>query len=146
MQGIVYSANRTEEIHESALKVHAEKTAYLRERDAYLRLHKHDVNRVQGLAVPRLLGMDDELFIIEMALVHPPFMLDFGGAYLDNPANHMSDPNIRANWIEEKQEQFGENWQKVIEILAEMEERYAIYIADVNPGNIQFRHRPTETA
>lgn len=144
MQGIVYSASRTKEIHESAIKVHAQKSAYLRERDVYHRLSEHDVTRIRGLAIPRLLGIDDELFIIEMALVHPPFVVDFGGAYLDEPPTHALDPAIRKSWIEEKQEQFGQNWRKTQAILAELEKKYGIYVVDVNPGNIQFKHLSSE--
>ena len=139
MQGVVYSANRLEDIHESAIKVHAQRDAYLRERDCYHRLTDREVIRIQGLAVPRLLGTDDELLAIEMALVHPPFVLDFGGAYLDQPPSHMLDPEIRSNWLAEKQEQFAENWSKVESILDELQRRYEIFVADVNPGNIQFK-------
>jgi len=143
MQGIVYSASRTKEVHESAIKVHSQKAAYLRERDVYLRLSENNATRIRGLAIPRLLGTDDNLLIIEMALVHPPFIVDFGGAYLDEPPAHSVDPLTKQNWIEEKREQFGENWEKAQAILIDLEEKYDIYVVDVNPGNIQFKHPST---
>jgi len=78
LQGIVYKTSRR-----SAAKVHLHKAGYLRERDAYLRLADHNVHNVRGFSVPLLRGYDDQRLIIEMTLVSPPFIVDFGGAYLD---------------------------------------------------------------
>ncbi len=64
-----------------------------------------------------------------------PFLLDFGGAYLDHAPD--DDEKILGQWQREKEEQFEANWPKAVSILAELR-RYGIYVADVNPGNIGF--------
>ena len=81
---------------------------------------------------------DDRLLIIEMTRVSPPFLLDFGGAYLDDPPEFLPDELARQQWDTEKREQFESNWPKVQAILRELESRYGIQLADVNPGNIRF--------
>ena len=138
LQGKVFATNR-----ESAIKVHAERAAYLRERDVYQRLTQYQVRQVRGLIVPSLLGFDDTLLIVEMSLVSPPFIVDFGGAYLDAPASHATDPQLRKDWIEQKQEQFGEDWPRVTAILADLEQ-FKIFVADVHPGNIRFDKRDSD--
>ena len=65
----------------------------------------------------------------------PPFVLDFGGAYLDRPPDYT--PEIWADWRAMKSAAFESNWPAVQKILTEFES-YGIFIADVNPANIQF--------
>jgi len=136
MQGMVFSTSSA--TRESAIKVHAAQAAYIRERDAYLRLQENHVAVIRGLSVPELRGFDDTGLIIEMSLVRPPFIVDFGGAYLDAPAPHTTDPDAHESWIADKAEQFGHTWPRVTEILTNLETLYGIFLADVNPGNIQF--------
>ena len=45
-----------------------------------------------------------------MSLVSPPFIVDFGGAYLDKPPEHAIDGQIRKDWFIQKEEQFGVRW------------------------------------
>jgi hypothetical protein len=77
--GNVWFTNRN-----SAIKVLNAEDNYLRERNCYQRLIKHGVEKIDGLAVPRLVDFDDELFVVEMEVVEPPYLLDFGKAYLDD--------------------------------------------------------------
>lgn len=72
-----------------------------------------------------------------MSVVVRPFLLDFGGAYLDQPPDY--DDDILDQWELDKQEQFEENWPKASRILSRLRS-YGIYVADVNPGNIGFKH------
>jgi len=132
LQGMVFSSN-----HQSAIKVHAEKAGYLRELQAYSRLAQHDVREVRGLTIPKLRAFDEPLHIIEMSLVKPPFIVDFGGAYLDAPPSHATDPEVRARWMAERHEKFERHFISVNAILAELETRYGIYLTDVHPGNIR---------
>lgn len=106
------------------------------ERDVYLRLRKLGIDLIQGHNVPQLI--DDELFVIEMSVVVRPFVLDFGGAYLDRAPDY--DEEILEEWRREKEIQFDANWPKATSILVELR-RYGIYVADVNPGNIGFVER-----
>jgi hypothetical protein len=71
-----------------------------------------------------------------MEIVAPPFVLDFAGAYLDSPPDYPD--GVMAAWTAEKQEQYGEDWPWVQEIMRELA-GIGVYLADVNPGNITLR-------
>ena len=134
-QGSVYFLHLPSQIDAIAVKFHRREVAYQRERDVYLRLSDLDISEVCGHEVPLLIHHDDQRLALEMTTVSPPFVLDFGGAYLDQPPDY--SPQVWADWEEEKSEQFEDNWPAVEEILAEFR-LMGIYIADVNPGNIRF--------
>lgn len=119
----------------SAIKVHQKQPPYCRERDVYLRLQQHGVIAIRGCHVPKLLRYDDDLWIIEMTVVSRPFVLDFAGAYLDEAPDFSEE--VLADWIAEKQEQFGPRWPEVLAILRSLQ-GYGILMQDVNPGNISF--------
>jgi hypothetical protein len=142
VHGIVYAAESQPEKVRLALKVHEHEPAYARERDVYLRLKEHGVTVLRGCRVPRLLHYDDELWALAMGLVTRPFVLDFAGAYLDDPPDFSEE--VLADWHAEKQEQFGPRWPEVQAILRALE-AYGVYQLDVNPGNVSFDDggRPT---
>jgi hypothetical protein len=73
--------------------------------------------------------------IIEMTIVTRPFVLDFAGAYLDNPPEFSAA--VWTEWAIEKQEQFGDRWPQVQGVLAALEEM-DIHMVDVSPSNIAF--------
>src|SRR6266436_4248684 len=79
--------------------------------------------------------MTNTLWIIEMSLVSPPYVLDFAGAYLDWAPDFSEE--VMADWRAEKQEQFEQHWPEVQAILAVLE-TYGVFMVDVNPGNISF--------
>lgn len=117
------------------VKAHgAERPYYERERDIYLRLREHNVRKALEFRVPRLWSFDDELMALEIAIVQPPFALDFAGAYLDGPPDFSVE--VWADWEPEKAEQFGENWGKAKAVIAAFR-RWAIYLSDVSPSNIR---------
>lgn len=119
----------------SAVKAFELTIKYERERDCYQRLGDHNVRAIQGLAVPELLGHNDGLLVVEMRLVTPPYLLDFGKAYLDSrpefPAETMEE------WEEEGVENFGARWLDVKAILWSLAQ-HGIYYYDAKPGNINF--------
>ena len=119
----------------NALKIHERSRPYFRERDVYLRLRDIGISEVEGHHVPELIDYDDDLLAIEITVVVRPFVLDFGGAYLDNPPDY--DEEVLEQWERDKQEQFEENWPHAASILETLKS-YGIYVADVNPGNIGF--------
>jgi len=135
VHGNVFSVEHQSESARTAIKAHEQEAAYVRERDVYLRLREHEVSTVRECNVPQLLGYDDELLVIEMTIVARPFLLDFGGAYLDGGPEFSEE--VWADWRSEKQEQFGSFWPEVQRILAALE-GYGIHVHDVNPGNISF--------
>ena len=131
VHGIVWSTDQ-----KSAVKVHSPSSIYYyRERDIYLRLKDLDVSKVLGFRVPRLLDYDDEFWAIEIAIVHPPFVLDFAGALLDRRPDYSDE--VWADWRSEKEEQFGANWPKARAVVAALE-TYGIFMSDVSPNNIRF--------
>jgi hypothetical protein len=125
----------------SALKAFRYEELYRQELAVYQRLADWEVTSVRGFAVPRLLGYDDDLWVLEMQIVERPFVLDFAGGYLDRPPEF--DPEVMAEIEEMRREQFGERWPTVQGILAEFRS-YGIYLTDIKPGNIEFADDPTE--
>jgi len=106
---------------------------YVNERNVYLRIFDNGISEVCGCDVPKLLGFHDEFWVIEMGIVRPPFVLDFAGAYLDQRPEYPSD--VYAAWIEEKKEQYKDDWPWGESIMATLAGN-GIYLADVKPGNI----------
>lgn len=137
VHGIVFAMNSQAESDrpatQCAVKAHHHETEYLRERDVYLRLQEHGVGTIRGCHVPQLIDYNDNLWIIEMTIVKRPFVLDFGGAYLDHPPDFSDE--VMADWRAEKAEQFGEHWSEAQAILRALE-MYGIFVVDVNPNNI----------
>jgi len=135
MHGSVFAVESQTEKGRSAIKVCEREREYCRERDVYLRLIACEVADVRGCAVPEMLRHDDELWVIEMTVVTRPFVLDFAGAYLDDPPDFSDE--VLADWRAEKQEQFGSRWSEVQAILRDLE-GHGVFLVDVNPGNVSF--------
>lgn len=119
----------------TAIKVYNLKEGYERERDVYLRLKERNIQSIRGLTIPRIMRWDDNLYVFEMSVVHVPCMIDFGGAYIDNPPGHMVRDEL---WREGKAEEFGDNWEEAQRVIREFEHRAGIWLSDVNTGNIKF--------
>ncbi len=84
-----------------------------------------------------LVDYDDALLIIEMSLVRPPFLLDFGKVYLDSPPPYWQDREVVEGMHAEGKEIFEHRWPEVLSLLAVLR-RYGIYYVDPKPGNIRF--------
>jgi hypothetical protein len=136
VHGIVFAAKNQTDGERLAVKVHEREKEYGRERDVYLRIGERGVTDICSCHVPELMGFDDELLVIVMSVVKPPYVLDFAGAYLDHRPDFSEE--VLADWRAEKAEQFGADWPKVQVILREFE-FLGIYIEDISPANICFR-------
>ncbi|MGL4423437.1 MAG: hypothetical protein ACRCZF_22460 [Gemmataceae bacterium] len=134
-QGSVWTATSKSNPDPYAVKAHHSEPIYQREKSIYLRLFEKQITTIRGCNVPQLIDFNDELLILEMEIVQRPFVLDFGGAYLDNPPDY--SPEVIADWETEKREQYGDTWPEVQAILRELT-RYGIFMIDVHPGNISF--------
>jgi hypothetical protein len=138
VQGIVYLTESQPQKGvppaRSAIKVLHQEQAYCRERDIYLRLELNGVTSIYGCEVPQLIRYDDTLFIIEMSVVAQPFVLDFGGAYIDEAPPDFPE-EVMADWRAQKVEQFGSRWHEV-EAIIHFLRRFDIYLVDVTPNNI----------
>jgi hypothetical protein len=132
--GTVFVAKR--KIAKVAIKAHRFEELYFREKLAYQRLRKLEINSIQGFNVPEMADFDHNLRILEMTIVKRPFVLDFAAAYLDRRPEF--PPQIWAEWEAEKREQFEGRWPIVQQILDSFEE-IGMYLMDVSPANIAFR-------
>jgi hypothetical protein len=130
IDGIVWATTR-----KSAVKAHERRTAYYRERNVYYRFRDHEVLEILGSSVPALVDQDDELQVLEIEIVEPPWIIDFAHAYLDAPPDYPEE--VLAERLAEQEELFGEKWPKVRSILAALR-GYGIYYLDASPKNIRF--------
>jgi hypothetical protein len=135
VQGIVFSAKSQPEHGRVAIKAHKQEPDYLRERNAYFRLRELGITTMRGCNVPELIAHDDKLLILVMTVVARPFVLDFGGAFLDQAPDFSED--VMLEWEQEKKEQFGSRWPDVRAIINELQ-IHGIFLIDVNPRNISF--------
>jgi hypothetical protein len=90
-----------------------------------------------GFQIPALLAVHEDWLALEMTVVHRPFLLDFAGAYLDEPPEF--SPEAWAHWEAERREQFDANWPRVQAVLSELRDEFGIYILDIHPSNLAFR-------
>jgi hypothetical protein len=121
----------------SALKICERHKSFSDEVESYRRLHDVDIRRIQGFAVPQLINFDETLLAVEISMVSPPFLLDFGKVYLDRPPPYWNDAEIMADWHAEGKENFGNRWGTVMSLIRTLQ-KYGIYYVDPKPGNIMF--------
>ena len=62
----------------TAVRAFERRKNYIDELACYQRFKAKRVTHLSGFAVPELLGFSDELSIVEMTIVQPPYLLDFG--------------------------------------------------------------------
>jgi hypothetical protein len=134
VHGRVFVAERKDKTS-VALKVHSELEPYERERDVYCRLRDLEVSEINGFTIPQLINASDDLQIIEMTIVSPPYLLDFAGAYLDHPPDFPDD--VWIHWREQKKEEFGVRFPEMENVLATLR-RWDIFLLDIHPRNLTF--------
>ncbi|MCE9545327.1 MAG: type IV conjugative transfer system protein TraE [Planctomycetia bacterium] len=119
----------------TAVKVFARQGNYDRELGCYQRLSEHNITAIGNFRVPRFVGCNDELMIVEMSIVSPPFLLDFGKAYLDQRPDY--SPETIEYWEAEVKELFGDRIGEVKAALRALA-AIGIYYYDAKLGNIKF--------
>lgn len=124
-------------MHKTAVKAVERLRNYTVERECYQRLHDADVSAIDGLNVPRLVAFDDGFQIIEMEIVAPPYLLDFGKAHLDARPEFPAETMVE--WDEQLVELFGDDVPRVKRVLRQLT-KYGIYYYDAKPANIRL-HR-----
>jgi hypothetical protein len=96
--GSVFATER-----QSAIKVLRFQRLYERERDVYLRLRSQSIVEVAGFAVPQLIHHDDRLWVVEMGIVSPPFVLDClvaqGTSNLSENSMHTRPERCPSQWV-----------------------------------------------
>jgi len=111
---------------------------YANERDTYLRLAEYGItNKLNEFWVPRMIGYDDALMVVEMDLMHdPPFIIDFAKVRIDRPPDFSDD--VLDYQDRRGREEFGdENWTVVQRLLSALVS-VQIYYLDPRPHNIVF--------
>ena len=129
--GVVLSTNRR-----TAIKSFCFEELYRREKAVYLRLAEKGFVRTIVFHIPRLIELHNVLWIVEMTIVSPPFIVDFAGARLDSPATF--EKEIMDDWLAEKKEEFESDWPTVKRAVWQLE-KIGVYLVDVAPRNIQCR-------
>ena len=137
--GNVWPTNRN-----SAVKVLRDQKNYLPELLCYQRLAELGVEKIDGLAVPRLVGSDDKLLVVEMEIVEPPYLLDFGKAYIDQPSPFTQEElaAYNASLAQYFRKEDIPRVRKICRILA----GYGIEYLDARPDNIRLRSDKEEKA
>ena len=120
----------------SAVKALYREEAYRLELECYRRLRADNARFVGGFAIPFLEGWDDDLKVIQMTVVQPPYLLDFGKVYLDSPPSYLYDAQLMANAYAEWRERFGSQWADVACVIEILKKKYGIYYYDPRPSNI----------
>lgn len=123
--GLVCSTSRN-----TAIKAFRFPQLYVNERDVYRRLTQKGVTTVDDFQIPFFKDYDDDLRVIEMTIVEPPYILDFAAARLDQRPHH--DP---AEWNEAGRELFEHNWKRVKLAIFGLEQ-YGVFLTDLRPSNI----------
>jgi hypothetical protein len=132
MDGTIWRTSR-----HSVIKTFEKDRNFEDELECYRRFEAAEIDSISGFAVPELLEVDSELKVVEISIVRPPFLLDFGKVYLDIPPPYWDDGEIMANWHAEGRENFGKRWATVMSLVRTLES-YGIYYVDPKPGNVMF--------
>jgi hypothetical protein len=132
MDGTIWRTSR-----HSVVKALERERSFLDELECYQRFTAAGVESIAGFAVPELIDFDTELLAIEIKIVSPPFLLDFGKVYLDAPPPYWNDAEIMGHWHAEGKENFGGRWPEVLRLIGALQ-KYGIWYVDPKPGNIMF--------
>ncbi len=89
------------------------------------------------LFLPTFIDADASLMAIEIGVVKPPRILDFGKVHLDQPPPYWGEAEIRARFDAEGRGNFGAHWPDVLAALQDLK-AIGIYYVDPKPGNIVF--------
>jgi hypothetical protein len=121
---------------QSALKIFARQQTYERERDCYRRLFENGVGLLAGFDVPELMDYSNSLWAIEMTVVSPPCILDFGKAYVDSPPDYSAEALAEAEAAE--RDLFSDDEWKQVRLVRAALRRFGIHYFDARPSNIMF--------
>lgn len=110
--------------------------SFAHELECYQRLADAGIRKVREFDVPALQSFDDSLWVIEMGFVNPPYILDFGKAYL-------ADPNWDADRVQEWNERLKFWWgseTKRVRLALFALRRFGIWYYDAKPGNVMLEN------
>ena len=121
----------------TAIKVFHRELGYLNERDTYARLQEYGITKqIDGFWIPKMVGFDDNLMIVEMDVMHePPYVIDFAKVKLDRPPEFSED--VLEEWERLGKFRFEHHWSEVKSLMHALES-FQVYYLDPQRGNITF--------
>ena len=122
-----------ETTHKTAIKILRKPDVFANELECYKRLLRKNITEIHGFAVPRLIDYAADLLAIEMDIVEPPRILDFGKVRIDDPGDYSQQ--TLADELERQQELWGNHWPVIRRVLSYLQ-GLGIYYTDPNPYNI----------
>jgi hypothetical protein len=121
----------------SAVKALYRERNYQHELACYQRFCESGATKILDFQIPELLGHNDDLMVIEIGIVGPPYILDFAKVSLDAPPDF--DDFVMQEEEARHLEYFGaERWEVVKEVMWILESQFGIHYLDPKPGNIMF--------
>lgn len=126
----------------TAIKVLVYEKNYVRERNCYQRFKRLDIAWIDDLRIPGLIAFDDELRIVEMEVVQPPYLLDFGKAYIDEPLPY--DPEQVASYFASLGRWFRAEDVPRVRKICRILNGFGIEYLDAKPANIRLRNDADE--
>ena len=127
---------------ETAIKALNRERNYLNERDSYRLLTERSIDRIGIFDVPKLVDTDDELWIVEMGVVSPPYFLDFGKAYVNRSPPYTSE-QLAESLYESEQLFEPADWPLVEAAVLDLK-LSGIHYLDIKPANIRVRSEREE--
>lgn len=94
------------------------------------------MDRIGRFVIPRLHNADTALLIIEMSVVRPPFLIDFGKATVDDDQGWT--PDLIATWWEKVNDVFEKDAPIASSIFTQLRDKAGVYQWDLNPANLNF--------
>ncbi|MBL8827833.1 MAG: hypothetical protein JNM18_12720 [Planctomycetaceae bacterium] len=126
----------------TAVKAFYRQSNYDVEKSCYQRLAEKGLRTLDGLYLAQLIDFDDELLVIELSIVSPPYLLDFGKAYLDCRAPY--DEVQRTEYHDMIRDLFGDDYARVLRITRMLWHLCQIDYVDAKPANICLRKPESE--
>ena len=130
-EGIVFKSSRG-----TAVKVHSSLITFKKEYLAYRRLAETNTEVVLGFSVPRPINANAGLKVIEMGIVEPPFLLDFGSSAVDIEPDYT--PEVWQEWWGKLQEDFEDRFHEAEAVFFYLKRHLSIWHLDLSTNNLQF--------
>lgn len=130
-EGVVFKSSRG-----TAVKVHSSSITFQNEYLAYRRLAETGTQVVLGFRVPRPIQANAGLKVIEMGIVEPPYLLDFGTSATDYKPDF--SPEVWEEWWGRVQENFEDRFPVAEAVFNHLKRKLNIWHLDLRPSNLRF--------
>lgn len=94
------------------------------------------MDHIGQFAIPVFHGCDPRLLIIEMGVVRPPFLIDFGKATVDDDQGWSREQMDM--WWAQVNEHFEKDASIASSIFTQLRDKTGIYQWDLRPSNLNF--------